>query len=730
MRDSHEELQLGNYLKNMRVDVAQHLAACWSGNKHRRTGPEAKALLFKILDDPSERRALLERLPTEVRNAVGWLRWFGGYTDQSLLRAALAAGGAGAETDRAMSALRGYGISNFDQFDRMVYTYGIGDAYPYADVDPLKLAFVNGSTYFADPRLVASAAPPRIEPLNLPIVAIGSADLRMRRPQSTVLDLLRLFRAMRTNGGLRRLKTGDQDLRKSDVTKIEQALGWDKNPPLDDALDRLILALYRADVLSFDRDAFVYAPMPEADALLQHDFSSTARWLLVALLNTERSDYRVSSALKVSPHLTDMFVTGICLGLFALPFSSSGGSFVSIDDYADGLLARIHPATVTQLRTHSYNSVEMPAQTAMRKAFRLLVQQQLCDVAAFLGLVEIALNNGAPFAFRLTAHGAQTLHNPVSADEQPQPLRSNALTPCWLVQPNYDMIVFLEAIDPAALFFAQHIAELREASTHTATLRLSRESITNALQQGLSIDELLATLAKGSRAPLPGNVQTELRNWANLRENYVLEQDVTLISFADRATRDGALADGQGTALGDRYIQLSRAAKMTMTRRVDHNKHAQFAHLRIGGAGDIIAHGAHAEWYLAPLLDRCAKPVRNPPLSWQLDEKSVRASGINGVELAAFFEAYSEQKLPKLLGVALANWGRKRAPSASTLEKAWVLRCPNAETFAAILQSESVLPAIISSDSSTRAIVIDAHKIADVRAVLRWAGIAIDAERA
>ncbi|HET6485377.1 MAG TPA: helicase-associated domain-containing protein, partial [Spirochaetia bacterium] len=43
--------------------------------------------------------------------------------------------------------------------------------------------------------------------------------------------------------------------------------------------------------------------------------------------------------------------------------------------------------------------------------------------------------------------------------------------------------------------------------------RLSRESVTRAARAGMTAEEVEAALSRGSRSPLPPNVEHEIKDW-------------------------------------------------------------------------------------------------------------------------------------------------------------------------------------------------------------------------
>ncbi len=113
----------------------------------------------------------------------------------------------------------------------------------------------------------------------------------------------------------------------------------------------------------------------------------------------------------------------------------------------------------------------------------------------------------------------------------------------WVVQPNYDIVVYLDAVSPAQLAFLEQHAERRQAEAHTAHYQLTRESVYRGLESGTSLDNLLATLRTGAKTDLPQNVEREIREWAGLRKQMTIDQE----NASDRLPLAGDAREGDGS---------------------------------------------------------------------------------------------------------------------------------------------------------------------------------------
>jgi Helicase conserved C-terminal domain len=111
---------------------------------------------------------------------------------------------------------------------------------------------------------------------------------------------------------------------------------------------------------------------------------------------------------------------------------------------------------------------------------------------------------------------------------------------CWMVQANFEVLVYLEQL-PAHLPKVLQAAELVRLDAQTATYRLSRQGVYAALEAGLKLEPLIAELRQFSIVPLPVSVEHSLRDWAERRDRLRVSSGCDLIEYASREARDAAL---------------------------------------------------------------------------------------------------------------------------------------------------------------------------------------------
>lgn len=132
-----------------------------------------------------------------------------------------------------------------------------------------------------------------------------------------------------------------------------------------------------------------------------------------------------------------------------------------------------------------------------------------------------------------------------------------------IVQPNFEVIA-LAPVSEGLLIKLDRFAE-RVKLEHIAQYRLTKASITRAIQLGLHIEDILAVLqgAAGSDIDIPQNVRYSLAEWERQARRVELWPDATLIVVDDPALLDSLLADEATRALFRRRLSPTLAEVAT-----------------------------------------------------------------------------------------------------------------------------------------------------------------------
>lgn len=137
-----------------------------------------------------------------------------------------------------------------------------------------------------------------------------------------------------------------------------------------------------------------------------------------------------------------------------------------------------------------------------------------------------------PDAFMLTELGAAALAEEISSSTTTEnvPPTSNAL----VVQPNFELLLLHP--DMATLYQLLPFAQVNQVSK-VSRLTLTRTSVLRGVNSGLSIEQILSTLAERTQKELPQNVEYTLRDWTKHFRGIKLSE-IVLLEVSDEALAD------------------------------------------------------------------------------------------------------------------------------------------------------------------------------------------------
>ena len=127
--------------------------------------------------------------------------------------------------------------------------------------------------------------------------------------------------------------------------------------------------------------------------------------------------------------------------------------------------------------------------------------------------------------------------------------------PAWgrlVVQPNFEVIA-LAPVSEALLIHLDRFAE-RTRLEHIAQYRLTRTSITRAIQSGLQAESIQHMLEQAAGGSIPQNVQYSLIEWERQARRIELWRGVTLLEVDDTTLLDQLLADTETRNLFGRRL--------------------------------------------------------------------------------------------------------------------------------------------------------------------------------
>jgi len=369
------------------------------------------------------------------------------------------------------------------------------------------------------------------------------------------------------------------------------------------------------------------------------------------------------------------------------------------------------------------------------------LRQALATWLYLLGIVELGLTRSAPtlpttkkksakslppnqtddiVSFRLTELGRALLHPELAlhlVEMTPQP--------AWIVQPNFEILVYLDQVAPSQIVFLDRYAERIDLQQHTAQYRLTRESVYQGLERGSSLEEFIDLLRTGAKVALPQNVEIDIRQWGGLREQITLRRHTQIVEFSDSQIMQAAMAKGlKGKILGDRFILLEANTPLTdswVEQRINYDRPLASC-LSVNEIGEVKTQEV-ADLLLETQLKRWMEPRGK---NWALTQASVTQairSGNKVNDILEFLEERLNHSLPQLLKVALTAWSG-RAPSVE-MEEIIVLRCINAEVFTAIAKSKK-LRSHFAGQLAPDILLVKRSQLQKLKQDLEWLGIPVE----
>jgi len=360
-------------------------------------------------------------------------------------------------------------------------------------------------------------------------------------------------------------------------------------------------------------------------------------------------------------------------------------------------------------------------------------------VAQFLraALRRVGVVDMADDLFRVTDLGARVLAGAgkmeVAAEEAPPPGR-------FFVQPDFEIIADGGGDNLAAVARLSQVADL-VSFDRAALLKLSRESVCRALDQGLSLTAVVDILSDSGRSSVPQNVAFSVGEWVASYERYQVWRDVWVVE-ADRADELDSLQEelpGCLERLGPtaaRVLPQHRARlEHVLGQRPDVLTIDHAAGLRaVFGVDDqlvVTPDPSRWHWYPEHVLSQIADSFRakRGGRRYRITRESIlRAlgSGWAADEIERFVEQCAVRPLSAAQVLSLRGWLGRYGSVA--LAPAVLLRFPN-DARADLLAVPELREALLGAISPSLC-VVRRDAVAKVRRLLEGAGFAVGDELA
>ena len=309
-----------------------------------------------------------------------------------------------------------------------------------------------------------------------------------------------------------------------------------------------------------------------------------------------------------------------------------------------------------------------------------------------LGLIERGTLKKQPH-FRLTPLGRQVFGAPE--------IRTTSETTSrkfLVVQPNFDVTVYLREMDGRDL--QQILPFLNRTSTtggEVQGFRLERERVYQALEQGLTVEEIRQRLTTHAREAIPQVVERALSEWSGKRESLTLRRKVGVLLAKPKdfpKPTKGAAEIGPGTLL----VSATVAALKKRFPKADGIDHAKLPNPN----GMVTAEG-ELEFPKADTLDTVAK-ARLLTLAeagktgqWVITAQSIKQAATLGIPAAQTIAWLTVMLLegnsvPPILATAIRNWTKSPKVFFGSL---CVVQIPDAHDYSAVCHSEIFAPMIV-----------------------------------
>ncbi|MEI7846619.1 MAG: helicase-associated domain-containing protein [Chloroflexota bacterium] len=719
------------------------MVKAWGGDYKMRKD-ECIAYLSAALKDPQKIQATLANLQPWERNALALLKHMGGVMNSSALTIGV----------KALGEYPKHPVNHYQQvITRDLFRLGLVMA-----LDTRNPEYFGDSYYghygiaYSDDRILAQVGFPKYKLFDLKPESV-SGENHFRRPAAVTLDVIGLLQTLENMGGLKLTQNGT--LRNSDEIKIRKAQRWrEEDMDVDgflfpNPLQALLEAFSFSNLLKKSTDGqltlaesptrFAQRPPVEQVRLLMEGLIHAKNWWEIS--NT-KTYWDSSGAARLQGRLA------LTLALSALPLNPDG--FYSLQKFELALFQRIgNDFSLGNIASYpSFYRKETPAEqdrqiTEWQATIRSqwLKQEVPWLVSAFttwlyfLGLVELLMNGNQLVGFRLTDLGRETLHPELPASNLAGPsLQTTPIGPAWVVQPNFDIIVYMDRVNAPQLAFLERCAERSQAQKHTAHYRLTRESIYRGLESGLTLDNLVSTLQIGSQTELSQNILVELREWAALRERIFLRKQANLLEFSSPHALKAGQAQGiKGTIVADRFLLLHATPPALSWDEINYAETLP-PNLTLTETGHIEWKPTkHPDLLTAVQLDQWAESTTDG--SWQLTRESIRRALKPGRKLSELLSLLQNRvfptrtaarkyelpppSIPALLELALRSWAGTSYPI--TLQNVILIQCPSEKIYQAVIASP-LMKSLLKGHRAPDLLFADPAQIETLRQQLAWLG--------
>jgi hypothetical protein len=747
---------LESYLSNIGADKLKQIARVWVGKDAYKMNKEACLVAVrKALEDPRSVREMVSGLSDFERAGLGLIK----------LRGENRAGGEELAAELLMLGYEFKGKTNKYAFyydsNHYVAINALLDRGLIVRLDGSKGHFdrySHGTGISSDGRILAEIEPLSPKPLDIKPAEDVKPDY-VRHPSEVLLDLVAFGQAIERIGGVDVSAKGL--VAKPSIAKLRKALGWndaldEKSPtPLPESVAFYLMLWDAAGLLNFDPYkrlltvvksylSFLERPFDEQSELWVKAYRSISHWLEYVPRELSLSFYDFDEDQNKYNGLR----SALLLALAALP---DARSWYGIDELSDAIFARMGEYFSIGYRHDFYRPYNKSPEeikaavdrwqaeqhAAWRKQEQNWIRGAIVGPLYHLGLVELASVGGKKSEFkglfRLSMAGRASIWDKFRSQAKSAVSSPRACDEkCWVIQPNFDLIVYMDTATPKQLSFIERIGERQRVDGVTAIYRLTREAIYKALESGLEAERVIQTLEKGSRHKVPENIIRSLNDWAKRRERIAVHLDAHIMEFGSLKARDAAIEAGKikGTAIGDRFLLVAGMPGSFDTRGIISYKPTLTKCLSVSEKGMIKIDPLKRDLLIAGELASFCEPVPRDNYSWRISRASVHSAIKRGWMAEGILNNLTQRTshaLPPLLVKAMHAWsgsGSRTPPGPLALPAVMILQVTDQDVADAIAVS-SLLNPFFESRLGPKAFLVKKVSVARLTEILTDYGFVV-----
>jgi len=719
-------------LEQLRSDAAQRASRFWAGKS---AGSQAKAACVERIvsawSNPKRVADVVGALRPEERAVLAVVRRYGGFVSGTLLSRELLARGIVKEPKPGEAYSRRTDpvhdlCANLLLIEGYRDCYSFGYSREYSNVSlPSRLA----AHVEPAPALGWKASAP---------LEKAPESTSLRAPAQLLVDLEQVARAL---GGQGRWKVNQGGALAAAVrNKLGKLLPAQTNDPLEPP-DRAVLEyclLCAMGVAQFDgAEGWLVPGQADSLAQLPHDVRASSCIRAWMTLRTWQDgigavpdrDNREEST-RIDPGTMHKARELLVWALTRVAHSPC--DWLDLETFLLDLYAAIGERSLS-FYWHGYTwhpklaaaagKEQFPAGLERSRAFWMddagvWVANALLSTFVHLGVVERGRSGGPRSerrAFRLTEIGKAVFGAP-----EVQLPKSASREQCLTVQPNHEVLLYLDGADGASVTTLGRIATRESRAGVVQSFKLTRESVYGALQAGMTPGEIDAFLTTRSRTGLPPNVAHSLAEWSRKRDALVVREAVAL----GVGLPEGQLAV-RGRAVGAGYVVASARGASKGANELGIGTEPVPA----ARTWQVDEHGVVSAGVLPSLvgLARLRRFAIQSGSCWQITQDSVRRArelGISVDQILGWLREHVSHGAPPLLANAIRNWAGGRGKVF--LGEVVLLQVNDPMSFDALRRSRRLQP-LLKGTLAGGCLVVAAEKRGEVAKILAELGFSLDA---